>query len=181
VSRASLREALAALTQAGVIETRGKQKLIRKSSADVQELSRRTVHPARGPSAESALDVRLLLEPQVAAVAASSISPDELDELAEWVRLTAEMSLSDRADRSDRVAYYDAQFHLSLSRVLRNATLTSIVSALVEATPMHPTSDKACVSVANDHQLVVDALRAGSAAGARDAMSAHLTASHPTT
>src|SRR5215470_6309786 len=126
VSRNVLREALAALTQSGILETRGKLRIAHVARARANRIARL---PAAGErDADPVLDpmeVRRILEPEVASIAAMRASREAIDEMERYVTLMREA-----AARSEPVVDYDSAFHVSIARATGNQTLVALVQAL---------------------------------------------------
>lgn len=174
VSRNVLREALAALTQAGVIETRGRLRVAHVGRARASRVARLPTHP--GHDADPVFDpmeVRRILEPAVASLAAQRASPEALQEMERYGTLMAEA-----AARSNPVVDYDSAFHVAIARATGNHTLVALVQALndtlreTRALSFRP--DAAPGQAMSDHTAILDAIRAQDPAAAATAMSHHL-------
>jgi GntR family transcriptional repressor for pyruvate dehydrogenase complex len=175
VSRNVLREALAALDQMGLVETRGKTRVGLTPRARAQQLAR-LAPPTSSSTRELMLDpleVRRIIEPETAALAAERISPAAVEQLAHW-----ETQLEEAAARGEGVMEYDAGFHVAIARATGNQMLIDLVGAVADALrrsrelSFRP-SDAEERAIA-DHQRILDAIRAGDSERARRAMRAHL-------
>ena len=173
VSRNALREALAALEGLGVIELRGRVRVGIASRARTQLVARL---PAADPESALAVDpveVRQVLEPAAAALAAERADRAAVAEMERWVTLMAE---GDR--RGERIVDYDAGFHVSVARATRNRTMVEMIAALNSAVSasrersFEPAGAGERAIAA--HREILAAIAAGSAEDARDAMRRHL-------
>jgi DNA-binding FadR family transcriptional regulator len=173
VSRNVLREALSALGHQGVIETRGKVRIGLPTRARARLVARVA---SGGPERELVLDpmeVRRMLEPEAAALAAGRATEDAIAELARWVALM-EQGLA----RGERVVEYDSAFHVGIAQATGNHTLVQLVGALTDT--LRESRERSFVppgaadGALADHRAILDAVRAGDAAAARRAMQAHL-------
>jgi GntR family transcriptional regulator, transcriptional repressor for pyruvate dehydrogenase complex len=173
VSRASLREALSALNELGVLDTRGKTKYARTARARAALVARVA---SKEPEQELILDpleVRRMLEPEVAARAAERLSERDLRELERWLHL-----MEEAASRGERFIEYDSAFHVSIARATRNHTLIQLVAALTdvlrEGRERSFEPPEAAKRALDDHRLILGALTARDSGKARRAMRTHL-------
>jgi GntR family transcriptional repressor for pyruvate dehydrogenase complex len=173
VSRMTLRDALGALRDAGLVETRRG----RAGGTYVLEASRRAVRPAPagqlpGARLMDALDFRRVVEPGAAALAASRTLDD-----ADRARLLASLAASENApdDASRRVA--DSRLHLAIALVAGSDSLTAAVAdaqvRLGELLSAIPVLRRNIEHGDEQHRAVVDAILAGDVDGARVAMEEH--------
>jgi GntR family transcriptional repressor for pyruvate dehydrogenase complex len=128
ISRATVREALGVLADAGVVEVRPGARggaFVRSDTVP----SGLVEHGAHLRAAEIAdvLEARRLLEPQVAKLAARTARGADLDELSEIIELQR-ASLDDRA----RFLQLDLRFHLALARATSNAALVELMTLVLE-------------------------------------------------
>ena len=173
VSRPTIREAMSALEVDGLVD------VVMGSGVYVQSDTRRLAEAAEkdvGPF--ELLEARALIEGEAAALAASHITPEELQELEDLlVEMEAEneksVVLSEDADR---------RFHTTIARATRNSVMAQTVEALWEA------RNKSLQSVRylekaraqgikpriDEHTAIFKALKAGDPKAARAAMRTHL-------
>jgi DNA-binding FadR family transcriptional regulator len=122
VSRPTVREALIALEIAGLVEVRV------GSGAYVREVAR-TAAPAKpedaGAGAFELIAARKLIEPQVAAAAAQSITEPELKGLYDTLALI-ESKTRDHWEKLE----VDRSFHMRIAEATHNAVLVEIVAGL---------------------------------------------------
>lgn len=118
-------------------------------------------------------EARELLEPRLAAIAASRASDEAIDEMADINRRLAE-----KQDSPDEHAELDIAFHDAVARATDNAILVSMHSSI---TGLGQRTRSASAAVPGAiaravmwHEQIVDALRARDAIGASSAMHLHL-------
>lgn len=173
VSRASLREALSALNELGVVETRGKAKYAQPHRARAALVGRGAARSSERALVTDPIEVRRMLEPEVAARAAERMTPRALAELESWVRLGEES-----AERDEPIFEYDSAFHVSIARATGNQTLLHLVAALMdtlrESRERSFEPQEAVATALEDHRAIVAALATGDANAAREAMRAHI-------
>ena len=171
VSRPVVREAIIALEVRGLVEVRvGSGVYVLSASGDEQV-------PAGDVSAIELTEARLLVESEVAALAAAQITDEELDELDGLVRRIEE---ENRPGVGKEDA--DAAFHLAIAKATRNSALVETVERLWdlrrtsrEAALLHEKARHANIKpVVEEHSAVLEALRSRNPARAREAMRAHL-------
>jgi GntR family uxuAB operon transcriptional repressor len=176
VSRTSVREAIIALELQGAVEVRG------GSGAYVVQtpapgLQGPAYMPEAGPGPFELLRARLLIESEIASVAAETRKDADLDRIFEAL---ADM----RLHMDDKVANEaaDRRFHLHIAEATGNSVLLQMVTAMWDHTKgpvwakidQHFHSPALRVSSQEDHQRVLDALIARDPVAARAAMRAHL-------
>lgn len=177
VSRVALREALAALRALGVLEVaHGRRSRVRPVGAEVLAwLLPLVLAQAGGNPARQMLEVRLALEPQVAALAAQHRSATHLTRLG-----TAAAATATHATAGGRAFITaDLAFHRTLVDACGNPLLAAIVEALArfyeryvaENADEHPDSR---TRAAQDHARILAAVTARDATAALGHMQAHL-------
>jgi GntR family transcriptional regulator, uxu operon transcriptional repressor len=173
VSRPSVREALIALEVAGKVDVR--------VGSGIFVAARRPV-PLADPSSEGQgpfelLRARALVEGEVAAQAARTAKPEELDVVRAAV---GEMRARQRRNLNPEGA--DRDFHLGIARATHNSALVSVVQDLWDRgrgdiwkrMEHHFQTPELRVAILGDHQAILAALEARDARGARSAMKRHL-------
>lgn len=172
VSRNVLREALAGLQHVNVIETRGKRRVATPARARTM-LVRRSSGDDEPIGLDSVTEVRRLLEPEVAALAAERATSSTITEIARWNELMA-----DAHERGEKVIEYDSAFHIAIARAAANPMLIEVVGLLADAYSEgreRSFSPKGAVEDAlEEHRKLIHALRAREPAQARNAMRRHL-------
>jgi GntR family transcriptional repressor for pyruvate dehydrogenase complex len=126
ISRNSVREALVALEMMGVIAIK------RSTGAVVQSLAfpsvtERAVMPDSDPQAlvNNLIEIRLILEPEAAAMAAARRTPEDIDRLRSILSRAAS-NLND----IELQIQCDAEFHLALSVASGNDVLVRIMASI---------------------------------------------------
>jgi len=130
VSRASIREALKALQMLGLIETKhGEGNFINENFENslLEPLS--TVFLLLGSKSESVLELRKIIEPETAVLAAKNITNEQLIELKEIME-----ELNNTSD-AEACASLDKRFHYKIAQASGNHLISTImfsVSSLIE-------------------------------------------------
>jgi GntR family transcriptional repressor for pyruvate dehydrogenase complex len=177
VATPTMREALRLLQMAGSLDIR------HGSGIYVRRLESRLMltNPYAGSLSTATilnlLQARLLIEPPVAELAAAHASPKHLDDLTELLA-DAEGHLSGQ-DAADAVlGVVNMRFHRGIAEGCGNTILAEVVFTLTE---VHIKEQMAVLDLYNNrrrdhdqHKLILDALQARDAAGARQLMSEHL-------
>jgi DNA-binding FadR family transcriptional regulator len=173
VSRPTVREAIIALEVQGLVEVRiGSGAYVKRKAGSRDE-------PGFGVTAFELTEARLVFEGEAAALAATLITDDELDELDAVVR---RIERENRTEGTKEQA--DRDFHVLIARATRNAAVVLTVESLWRLRQTSPECalllEKARTAkvkpVIAEHTAVVKALRSRDPAKARSAMRAHLSA-----
>ena len=171
VSRPTVREAIIALEAQGMVEVRV------GSGAYVRETTRAAQPIGFGITAFEVIEARLLLEGEAAALAATHITDEELDRLAQLVTEIAKgHAAEDMGEGADR------EFHLGIARATRNAAVVQMVdnlwtlrSSSPDCAILHAKARAARVKpIVEEHRTIVEALQTRDPAQGRAAMRAHL-------
>ena len=176
LSRNSLREAVRALSITRVLEVRqGDGTYV--SSLEPGELLEPTLsatHLLRGRTVLELFEVRRMLEPEAAAVAAQRADADVIGALRiELDRMTA------AGDRADELVEADAAFHDVIAGAPGNGVLRALLRSLststVRARLWHGIAERGALDLARDeHKRIYDAIVAGDADLARAATLLHI-------
>lgn len=183
VSRTVLREAVNVLTAKGLLDTRPKRGTVIKSSSSWSQLDpdvlawREAGHGEIAQADESMLDqlmeVRRLIEPGAAALAAARATAKDLSEME------SAYTGMERATTAEAFMEADLAFHLACLHAGRNDFLMPVAHAIRSAmlTSLHITNkdpqENREVSLPL-HRAIFDAVVAGDPAAARSAMEIHL-------
>jgi len=175
VSRGSLRQAFQALADRQIIESRhgdGTYLLRPLDTALPGEAIVTAIGEQRG-FLRDVLEFRQMLEPQIAALAAQRIGPEDLDRLKVLVCDQQRALLAGREEDA-----FDVEFHQLLARSLANRVvdrvLTTTQSILNQTrSTWLQSSERRHASVAG-HLRIIDALESGDAEAAFTAMQTHL-------
>ncbi len=176
VSRNSVREAMRALEEQGVlVSRRGDGTYVTDPEVAAFEPPLAGAVRAQRRRLADIFAFRRAVEPEVAALAAAHASADDLERL-EAVLAEQKARLADGLDESE----LDAEFHRLLARACRNgvflSVLTGVQDVLAETraeTLRDPSRRKASLEY---HRRILKALRGRDPEAARQAMAAHLAA-----
>ena len=172
VSRVSIREAEIALQAQGRVEI--------KVGSGVYVLDQTNLPiyglPKVGPF--ELTEARALYEGESAALAASMITDQELDHLQHLIDVMNE-KVKDELTPEEA----DAEFHLTIARSTKNHAILFVVDSLwkmrTEAAELQDVYKTVCskdsTHRAEEHEVILAALRRKDSAGARTAMRAHFT------
>lgn len=173
VSRATIREAMIALSLRGLVEPRHNAGMFVASVTPPAE-----PEPDLDIGAFELTEARKLFEGEAAALAARCITDEEV---AELYALLDAMGHDFERDVMDDSA--DRQFHLKIAKATRNAAIGFVVETLWDLrykAPLtkeifHRARTAGISAFDDDHRAIVDALRDRDPNAARAAMQAHLT------
>ena len=172
VSRPTIREAMIALEIRGLVGAKKGSGIY--VTATLPDLTSTT--PELDVGAFELIEARTLFEGEAAALAATAIDAQQLDELR---KLLVEM---EQAGETSAALDADKQFHLAIAKATGNSVVVSVVEMLWTIREQSPL----CVHMfakarregvtprVNEHQLIVDALAAHDPQAAREAMRSHL-------
>ncbi len=172
VGRTTLREAMRSLEFLGVVETRSGEGTFLRAAEPL------TILPgALGSATQQAalLEARLLVEPEVAALAAQRATPEQLRDAQHLLAAqAADVAAGGRGTEAD-VAFHTLLYQMAGNMVLEHlhAGLDAVLRAGRER--VHAAPGRALASL-REHQGIFAALAARDAAGARETMAGHLTA-----
>jgi GntR family transcriptional repressor for pyruvate dehydrogenase complex len=173
VSRPTIREAIIALEIDGMVEV--------KIGSGVYVTGRKTkgAPVAMDIGAFELTEARLMIEGEVAALAATHVTDEEIEELE---RLLTEMEKANlkSAGAGELV---DQQFHETIARISRNSALEAAVQQLWTIRNRSPqcvrllekTRAKGYKPVVNEHDAILQAFKRRDPAAARAAMRDHLS------
>ena len=175
VSRTAVREAVKALREKGLVEAYpGKGTFITSGSSNPMRQSLdRMMKSAQADAISSLVEVREILEPEIAALAALRATEENLNSLREAV------AVMDGAKR-DPGAYIEADldFHLELAEAAANPLILSLIDSIVGVLreqrmrifEVEGGPDRGQYH----HKKILEAMEHRDAPGAREAMRAHL-------
>ncbi len=176
VSRTSVREALRALESLGLIEIRpGEGTFVRQVSIDVLVEPLALLMTSQREALGELFEARRLLEPALAALAATRVTRDEIQEMD---RILEEQAKEIAAGKTGLAQ--DAAFHGAIGAAAHNRAITRIAHAVMDLltqsreeslnTPGRPTQSH------QDHRRILAAITARDERAARQAMLEHLEA-----
>jgi GntR family transcriptional repressor for pyruvate dehydrogenase complex len=176
VSRTSVREALRALESLGLIEIRpGEGTFVRQVSVDALVGPLALMMTSQREAIGELFEARRVLEPAIAALAASRATPDEVQEMERILESQAREVAAGRTGLAE-----DAAFHTAVGAAAHNHAITRIVHAIMDLltqsreeslnTPGRPTRSH------QDHRRILQAIAKRNSSTARQAMLDHLVA-----
>jgi GntR family transcriptional repressor for pyruvate dehydrogenase complex len=133
ISRATLREAIRVLADAGVLEVRpGSTGGIFVASEFVPLELLRSKSGLRLGEVAGVLEARRLVEPRVAQLAAMNAREEDFAQLARTIERQQELlTEGDVLAHEDRFLQLDTQFHLRIARATGNSTVVSMMRTLL--------------------------------------------------
>ena len=179
VGRSSVREAIRSLELRGlVVSKRGSGTFIATDDLGSMVSLIASTLDGGSESLKDIFEMRHLLEPQIAAVAAQRATQAEIEDLS-GILSDQDRQISDGGSGVDA----DTAFHFALASATHNSALVKVVSAVEDI--LHQSRDqsmqapgRASRSLAS-HRRILQMVRAGDGDGARRAMEHHLTVVEP--
>jgi len=174
VSRNTVREALKALAEKGVLESRqGAGTYVREMDSDSFADSFAGAIMRRRPELRDVFEVRKLVEPEIAAMAARNASPSQCNSLEAIVVEQEKALLSGQPGRA-----YDQELHELLAAASGNEVMRAMVVALhdefTESRAEGLQSKERQEASLAAHHAIVDAVTGGHVMQAEKAMREHL-------
>lgn len=174
VSRNSVREAIKSLEQQGLLTSRpGAGTYIAEGAQDNLTTALGDAFAQARHRLEDIFELRLLLEPQIAHLAAQRITRHEIAELGDLVDAYA------RNLRAGQPVYFlDQAFHDAIAAATGNRSITRLMEQMHDL--LRESRDEALqsparnVSALDDHKKILSALSSHDPDRARDAMKEHL-------
>lgn len=171
VSRLTIREAIIAL------ETLDKVRVKTGSGVYVKEPQKNVACSDGDIGSFELTQARAVIEGEAAAIAASMITPQQLDEL----EITLNLMAQENAEGDLTAAEADRRFHLIISQATNNPAILMTINRLWEIRETSAVVKKAYEGVCkkdgkdrmDEHRAIFDALKARDAAAARKAMHKH--------
>jgi GntR family transcriptional repressor for pyruvate dehydrogenase complex len=176
VSRTVVREAIKALRQKGLVEIQpGKGTYVTDGTSEaMKESIGHMVKIDRARGLANLMQVREMLEPEIAANAAASATPGDLADMRSALD-AMENSLAD----ADAFIEADQQFHLALAKATGNQLLLRLIDPIVDLLmeqrlKMFYAGTGAATRGQYHHKRIFEAIDKGDADAARREMIAHL-------
>jgi GntR family transcriptional repressor for pyruvate dehydrogenase complex len=174
VSRSSIRDAIRGLELMGLVEPRqGAGTIVREPSAEKSLNPFEDALKRRQELVSELLDFRKMLEPPLAARAATHASPDEIAEMEEILQ-RQEATLS----RGEASIAEDAEFHYSVALASGNSVVLKVIDILMDL--LRETRERSLQlegrpqkSLAG-HRRILAAIKRHDAEAAKDAMRRHI-------
>ena len=173
VSRVTVRQALSVLQAMGFVESRvGDGTFARRSETATVTALASMLSPPRSTLLEQ-LEVRRLIEPEVARLAADRATPAHTREMARFIQLQKQMMKQGRPFVEE-----DSAFHLAIARSAGNHLLSqmmeSIHELLRESREQSLRTRPAMARSLAGHQRIIDAVRKHDPKAAQQAMLRHV-------
>ncbi len=175
VSRIAVREAVKALREKGLVEikpgrgtfiTNGTQSVVQRSFGMLMKFG-----PGDGSS--SLVEVREILEPEIAALAATRIADEQIAAMTEAVRI-----MDTALDNVDVFVEADLDFHLALAQATQNPIIPILMNSIID---LLRTQRKRIALVngglqrgQSHHKKILEAVIRRDSKAARQAMQRHL-------
>lgn len=175
VARNTLRKAIDAIVADGTVDRHvGRGMFVNSEANELAEIIQRVT----GVSPADLMAVRLLVEPQAAAMAATNASTSDIDAIAEAHRLATD------AQETDLFEKWDTEFHQRIFAAARNELLMSFHDILRVIRSRNPWielkrktfSENRRLNYCKHHGDIVQALYDRDAAGAARTMHEHMEA-----
>ena len=173
VSRATLREAIHALTTQGVLEVhRGRGTFVSQQVEQVEDFGFSSLEQVKG-QLRDLFELRSIFEPQAARLACRRGSPEELaDILAKGAEVEACIRKGQDRTRADR------EFHAAIVRATHNEFMMRLLPMINQAveTAIDTGEDQELLAriTLRDHALLLEFLQKRDEAGAEYAMAIHM-------
>jgi len=179
VSRSSVREAIRSLELQGlVISKRGSGTFINTDNLESMVALIASTLTSGADTLKHIFEMRHMLEPQIAALAAQRANPQEVAEL----EVILENQLQEIAEGGTGVDS-DTAFHFAMASATHNSALVKVVSAVEDI--LRRSRDKSLQEPGRperslaSHREILSMIHKGDADGARRAMEYHLTTVEP--
>ena len=176
VSRNSLRQALQALAERKIIESRqgdGNYLLTSPEASLSEDIIIDTINE-QSDFLHDIIEFRHMMEPQIAALAARRIQPDSLDRLKILVCDQQRALMADRQDDN-----FDVEFHQMLARCTGNRVIIQVIATIQsivnETRSIWLQSSERRKASLEGHLRIIDALELGDSDAAFKTMKLHLT------
>lgn len=173
VSRATLREAIHALTTQGVLEVhRGRGTFVSQQVEQVEDFGFSSLEQVKG-QLRDLFELRFIFEPQAARLACRRGSPEELaDILAKGAEVEACIRKGQDRTKADR------EFHAAIVRATHNEFMMRLLPMINQAveTAIDTGEDQELLAriTLRDHALLLEFLQKRDEAGAEYAMAIHM-------
>lgn len=176
VSRTAIREAMKALSQKGLIVVQPGRGtfVIDSTSSAMRDSIDLFVKFGSIDGIVDLVEVREILEPEIAAMAAIRATPDQITDMVEAVE-----AMDKAIDSPEAFIEADLDFHLALAKASHNSLIPFLIDSLVDLLREHR---KRAASVEGGiersqpyHKKILEAVKNGNPDIARDTMRRHLS------
>ena len=173
VGRSTIREVVKSLVTKGILEVRrGSGTYVVSTSSVENDPLGLEKFTDKYKLALELFEVRLMLEPEIAALASEYAMPEEKEELKYLCDETERLYLSGKNHTQK-----DIEFHTCIARCSRNRVVEQLLPIIQTAivTFVNLTHRKLVDETIETHRAILDAILKGDSVGARCAMIMHLT------
>lgn len=174
VGRSTLREAVKMLVSKNILEVRqGSGTYITSLTETVKDPLGFGEIDNHMKLTQDLFEVRFLIEPQMASLAAQHITDEEVAVL-ERLETALEKEIHSKDDIHFRL---DIQFHSAIAEASRNVAMQQLIPIIIQSITLYNdffTSDQSKANTIRAHREIVRAIKNRDAVGARDAMLLHL-------
>jgi GntR family transcriptional repressor for pyruvate dehydrogenase complex len=181
VSRSSVREAIRSLELQGLVVSKpGAGTFINTENLDSMVALIASTLSSGEDTLQDIFEMRHLLEPQIAALAAERATREEVQGMREILE-----EQQQQIARGESGVEADTAFHFALASATHNSALVKVVSAVEDI--LERSRDRSLQEPGRpqrsltSHGQILQMVQAGDAAGARQAMEHHLTVVEPAT
>jgi GntR family transcriptional repressor for pyruvate dehydrogenase complex len=173
VSRVTVRQAMSVLQAMGLIESKvGNGTFARSGQVPTVTVLASVLNPSRSSLLEQ-LELRRLIEPEVARLAATRATPGHLRDMARFIEAQER-----RLEEGRPFVEEDSAFHMAIARSAGNHLLVRMMESiheLLRESREHSLRTRAGMARSLEgHRRVIDAVRRGDASGAQRAMLRHV-------
>lgn len=172
VGRSTVREAVKLLISKGILEVRrgAGTYVISTVPSDMDPLGLGTIKD-KAALAMDLVDVRILLEPSIAEMAALKATERDVEQLKSLCD-----AVEDKIARGEAYIEEDVAFHAGIAKCSRNTVVEQLIPIIDEAVMMfvHVTHNKLIQETIATHRAVVEAIAEKDVIGARTAMMMHM-------
>lgn len=176
VSRNTIRAAARILSDQGIVEVRQGSGTFVSSYVEIEKdpLGLSLIHDKRRLVLDF-VQIRLLVEPKMAALAAQNALPEETEQLKR-ICSSAEESFNSYGHYEN----FDFEFHSGIWNMSRNLVMHNLIPSLRQALVLQEEMYGASLGrqSLHDHRLIADAIRSGKSSDAYDGMLSHLAANY---
>jgi len=175
VSRTAVREAIKALREKGLVEAYpGRGTFITSETSNTIRITLdRMIKTGQLEGTLQLVEVREILEPEIAALAAARADEDAMNELRDAVRV-----MDEAGEDPDAYIEADLDFHLALAEAAANPIILSLIDSIVGVLREQRLRifkvDGGPSRGQYHHKRILEAVQNRDASGAREAMRAHL-------
>lgn len=172
VGRSTVREAIKSLVSQNILEVRrGNGTFVKEHTGVADDPLGFRFAPDKLKLGLDLCEIRLMIEPDIAAIAAQKATEQEMDQMQEACDQVKSM-----IRRGENHMKCDVEFHTMLARCTRNSVIYTLIPIINQAIPyfINITKRELVEQTIETHQQVLDAVRARDGHAAAEAMRRHL-------